>query len=58
MEDYNMAISIDNDLDKTYFNRGVLKFLMGNPEEGCKDIRESSALGNLEATSKSEKYCQ
>lgn len=49
---------MNHDLDKPYFNRGVLKFLMGDPDEGCQDLWESRVLGYQEAIDKTDKYCQ
>jgi tetratricopeptide (TPR) repeat protein len=55
--DYDMAIDLDENLSKTYFNRGVLKFLMGNPEDGCLDLWKSRDLGYEEAIDKTDRYC-
>jgi hypothetical protein len=57
LEDFDEALSVDENLSKTYFNRGILKFLMGNPVDGCLDIRQSQELGHEEAMDKIDLYC-
>jgi tetratricopeptide (TPR) repeat protein len=57
LEDFNQALAIDENLSKTYFNRGVLKFLMEDPVDGCNDIQHSQELGYEKAIEKAELYC-
>ncbi len=48
VEDYSRAIAFMPELAEAYVDRGDLRFLLREPEAGCKDLKKACDLGQCE----------
>lgn len=58
MDDYNAAISVDEDMGEAYFYRGILQIYLKKVSLACNDFKIAESL-NINAASKALKdYCR
>ena len=58
IEDYNKAIEVNPDYTNAYYNRGIVKYTLGNTDEACLDWHKASELGLTEAGELIKQYCK
>ena len=56
--DYSQAVSLNNELDHGYYNRGLIYIYLNNRDKGCEDISKAGELGLQESYYVIRKYCR
>ena len=58
MDDFNYAITLDNDVPAPYTNRGLLKFELKDKNGACEDWKKAFQLGSTYAQELLKKHCR
>ena len=56
--DYSQAVSLNNELDHAYYNRGLIYIFLNNRDKGCEDISKAGELGLQQSYFVISKYCR
>jgi len=57
ISDYNKAIELNPKLADAYYDRGVVKLLLGQKDSGCLDLYKAGELGFDKAYEVIKEYC-
>lgn len=58
VNEYNEAIRIDPRFSEAWFNRGLVRLIKGEKQNGCADISKAGELGLNQAYSLIQKFCK
>jgi len=58
LNEYNKAIRIEPRFSEAWFNRGLVRLIKGDKQNGCIDIGKSGELGLNQAYSLIQKFCK
>ena len=57
LHNYDKAIEVNPKFNRAYYNRGISKLLINDKVNGCLDLSKAGELGNSEAYSLIQEYC-